>query len=217
MSLTNLLLLTNISGYLEALHDEIIKGKEPVKKTLVLLKEEADRLTAMVKDLRELSTIESSNFQLSLAPLSLKELIDKIILKLKPQFETKKIEFKSTISSTLPKVSADGNRLTQILINLLDNALRFTPKGGKVEISIRPKNDVVELTVSDTGIGIPEKHLPHIFERFYRADESRSRKTGGTGIGLAIVKELVKTHGGEIRVESKESKGTKFNFTLPIV
>lgn len=209
--------LTNISGYLEALHDEVIKGKEPTKKTLLLLKEEADRLTAMIEDLRELSTVESSNFQLSLAHVSLKELADKIILKLKPQFEAKGVELKLTISSVLPEVLTDENRLTQILINLIDNALCFTPRGGQVEISAQAKNNFIELAVSDTGIGIAKEDLPHIFERFYRADKSRSRKTGGTGIGLAIVKELVRIHGGEIRVESKEGKGTKFSFTLPIV
>jgi len=208
--------LTSISGYLEALRDKVIKGKEPTLKTLVLLKEEADRLTAMVEDLRKLSFVEAHTFRLSLTPVSLKAVMDKIVLKLKPQFEAKKIKLKSTAASGLLKVLADEDRLIQILLNLLDNALSFTSKGGKVKISARPKNDFVELTVSDTGIGIAKKDLPHVFERFYRTDKSRSRKTGGTGVGLAIVKELVKAHGGEIQVESKEGKGTKFSFTLPI-
>jgi signal transduction histidine kinase len=208
--------LTNISGYLEALHDKVIKGEEPTRKTLELLREEAQRLTSMVTDLRELSAIESSTSKLNLESVNLNELMYKITYEFKPRFRKKGIIFSAKTPADLPEVKADKNRLVQIIVNLLNNAISYTPDGGKVEISAKPLKGFVEVEISDTGIGIPEKDIPHIFERFYRGDKSRSRETGGTGIGLAIVKELVQAQGGEISVKSDEGRGTAFRFTIPM-
>ena len=209
--------LTNISGYLEALHDKVIKGEEPTRKTLELLREEAQRLTSMVTDLRELSAIESSSLKLNLESVNLNELLYKITYEFKPRFREKGIIFTVKTPSDLPEVKADKNRLVQIIVNLLNNAISYTPDVGKVEISAKRVNGYVEVEISDTGIGIPPKDIPHIFERFYRGDKSRSRETGGTGIGLAIVKELVQALSGEISVKSVEGSGTTFRFTLPVL
>jgi len=209
--------LTNISGYLEALNDKVIKGEEPTRKTLELLREETQRLTSMVTDLRELSAIESSTSKLNLESVNLNELMYKITYEFKPRFRKKGIIFSAKTPSDLPEVKADKNRLVQIIVNLLNNAISYTQDGGKVEISAKPVNGYIEVEISDTGIGIPEKDIPHIFERFYRGDKSRSRETGGTGIGLAIVKELVQAHGGEISVKSDEGRGATFSFTMPIM
>ncbi len=208
--------LTNISGYLEALHDGVIRGEEPTRKTLELLQEEADRLKTMVIDLRVLSSIESSRFCLDLAPVNLSDIINGAIEKLKPQSEEKGVGLTFEVNGSIPEVSADRNRLTQILINLIDNAIRFTPEGGDAKVSVEASGDQVSIEVSDNGIGISSGDLPHIFERFYRGEKSRSRETGGTGIGLAVVKELVKAHCGEINVESTEGKGSRFIFSIPI-
>ncbi len=208
--------LTIISGYIEAMSDKVIRGTEPLKETLTLLKDEVDRLILMVNDLRKLSSIESSTFKLSINSLDLGKEVDKVILKFKTKFKAKDIILKSEIPSNLPRVKADEDKLSQILINLLDNAHNFSLKGGEIVISTRILNKFIELSISDSGIGISDGDLPHIFERFYRGEKSRSRKTGGTGIGLAIVKELVNAHDGEIKVKRGENGGSIFSFTLQI-
>lgn len=208
--------LTIISGYIEAMSDKVIQGTEPLKETLILLKEEVDRLTLMVNDLRKLSLIESSTFKLSFNSLDLEKEVDKVILKFKTKLKERDIILRSEVPSNLPEVKADEDKLSQILINLLDNAHNFSLKGGEIVISTRILNEFIELSISDSGIGINDEDIPHIFERFYRGEKSRSRNTGGTGIGLAIVKELVNAHGGEIKVKKGEKGGSIFSFTLPI-
>lgn len=208
--------LTIISGYIEAMSDKVIQGTEPLKETLILLKEEVDRLILMVNDLRKLSLIESSTFKLSFNSLDLEKEVDKVILKFKTKLKERDIILISEVPSNLPEVKADEDKFSQILINLLDNAHNFSLKGGEIVISTRILNEFIELSISDSGIGIDDEDIPHIFERFYRGEKSRSRNTGGTGIGLAIVKELVNAHGGEIKVEKGEKGGSIFSFTIPI-
>ena len=207
--------LTNISGYLEALHDKVIEGKEPTEKTLILLREEANRLTSMVDDLRRLSKIESAGYRLTTEPLNLGEITDEIIFNFIPRIESKELNISTDIPGNLPPIRADKNALIQILSNLIDNAIAYTNNGGMIKISANQINRSVEISVNDNGIGISDKDMTHIFERFYRADKSRSRETGGTGIGLAIVKELVNQLGGRIHVKSVPDKGSTFTFTLP--
>jgi len=115
------------------------------------------------------------------------------------------------------RVMADSDAVHQVLINILDNALKYTPEGGQVRVSARPCKEMVEFRVSDTGVGIPAEHLPRLFERFYRVDKARSRELGGTGLGLSIVKHIVRAHGGEVRVESEPGRGSSFFFTIPMV
>ena len=127
----------------------------------------------------------------------------------------KGISLKAEIPPDLPLVSVDPERLKQVLRNLLENSLAYTPEHGNVCIEAHPHNGMVQVSVQDTGVGIASEHLPYIFERFYRADRSRTRSTGGAGIGLAIVKKIVEAHGGQVSVESVLEKGTTINFTLP--
>jgi signal transduction histidine kinase len=133
------------------------------------------------------------------------------------QFEEKGVTLSNEISPTLPQVLADEDRLIQILINLIGNGLQYTPPGGRVEISATAQVDQLEIQIKDSGIGIAPEHLPLLFTRFYRVDKSRSRSSGGSGIGLTIVKHLVEKHGGQVRAESAgEGQGSTFIFTLPL-
>jgi two-component system sensor histidine kinase BaeS len=208
--------LTNISGYLEALHDRIIEGQEPTEKALNILREEVERLTSMVIGLRELSRIESAGFKLTIEPCDVGKIIREVVSTFTPRFESRNINVSLNITSDLPVIEADKKALNQILVNLIDNSVNYSPDNGKIIIFAGKKNSFVEISVIDDGIGIDESDLQHIFERFYRADKSRSRNTGGTGIGLAIVRELVKLQGGEISVISKSGEGSTFTFRLPV-
>jgi len=137
--------------------------------------------------------------------------------RLRPQFEEKGVALTLEIPSTLPSVFADGDRLAQVLINLIGNALQYTPVGGQVTVAAQSNGKEIRVSVRDTGIGISAEHLPYVFTRFYRVDKSRSRAGGGSGIGLTIAKHLVEAHGGRIWVESAgPGKGSTFIFTLPI-
>ena len=124
-----------------------------------------------------------------------------------------KIEF--DIPEGLSKVMADENRLSQVFLNLLDNAVKYTPEGGSVKISVFPQGKYLQVDITDTGVGIPEIDVPRIFERFYRVDKARSRQLGGTGLGLSIVKHIVQAHGGQVWVESEVGRGSTFSFTIP--
>ena len=163
-----------------------------------------------------LSKIESKEFQLKIEVIPLPDFISDVIVFVKEAAEKKKVSIsQSKISSSLA-VEADRNYLEQILINLLDNAIKYTPEGGKVTISAIEKNQrEIQFSIEDNGIGIPKEDIPRIFERFYRVDKGRSQELGGTGLGLSIVKHLVQAHGGRIWVESQLGKGSTFYFTLP--
>jgi len=208
--------LTNIQGYVEALRDGVVAGEDREKETLGIIAEEAARLEHIIDDLRELSRIESSAFTLSRESIHLDEAIERVVVSVQPQVDEKRISLRTGIPPDLPEVNADRDRITQILVNLLGNAVRFTPKGGWIEVNAVHEHNYVKVSVRDNGCGIPAQDLPHIFERFYRVDRSRSRGTGGTGIGLAIVRQLVHAHGGTIAVASEEGVGTTFSFTLPL-
>lgn len=205
--------LTNIGGYLEALTDNVISESKR-KETYALLKEETDRLTAMLDEVRTLSMLQEPHFKIELVSVNAKALTEKILKQMQPQFDQKKValHFKSTLKNDTFKL--DKDRVTQVLLNLLNNALKYTPEGKSVTVSLSSENKKLCIEVADEGQGIPAKDLPFIFERFYRADPSRNRKTGGIGIGLAIVKELVTAHGGTIHVTSDEGKGTHFILTF---
>jgi two-component system OmpR family sensor kinase/two-component system sensor histidine kinase BaeS len=178
--------------------------------------DEIDTLSSLIDDLFELSRLEARELELDLAPLPVAEVINKTVRGLqKLAWEQHKVSLNAQVPDDLPLVLADGQRLGQILTNLIHNALRFTPEGGVVKITAQASSDCVEVSVRDTGVGIPPEDLPHIFERFYRADKSRSRAHGGSGLGLAIVKQLVEMQGGTISVESIPGEGSQFRFILP--
>jgi signal transduction histidine kinase len=171
----------------------------------------------LVDDLRRLSHAEAGQLALNLAPVSPKELIRLAIERMLPLFEEKGVGLSSVIPEMLPPTLADTGRIVQVLTNLLDNALRHTPPQGRVMVGAKTRDNEVVFEVADTGEGIASEHLPHVFERFYRAEKSRSREGGGSGVGLTISRALVEAMGGRVWVESPgPGKGATFAFTLPI-
>jgi signal transduction histidine kinase len=204
--------LSNIRGYLEAIQDGMV---EPTPELIVSLHEEALLLSQLVDDLQELALAEAGQIELKREPVPLPELIERTITALLPLIQEKKLQVRTEFSPQLEPVNADHRRVSQVLRNLLTNAIRYTPTGGTITISARCQGDKVEVSVQDSGIGIDPDHLPFLFERFYRVDQSRTRSTGGAGLGLAIVKQLVQAQGGEVNVASQVGAGTTFIFTLP--
>jgi len=204
--------LSNIRGYLEALRDGMVK---PSRELLDSLYEEVMLLNRLVDDLQELALAEARQLRLERRPVALASIVDNAVEAARPRATAKGIKLQVHLPEDLPLVDVDPQRIGQALGNLLSNALTHTPSGGEVVIAAQARGTEVEVSVSDTGEGIPPEHLPYIFERFYRVDKSRSRATGGTGLGLAITKQLVEAHGGRIEVESEVGRGTRFTFTLP--
>ncbi len=218
--------LTSIRGYLETLLEGGLEDRKHARPFLEVIHKHTERLGRLVDDLMDLSNLELGKVTLHRQPTVLAEVLQNATTIYGPQAAKQEIELRAELPHDLPHVLADRDRLVQILINLLDNGLKFTPKGGAVRVSaslahpipdtLHPVVDFVEVAVQDTGIGIPSQDLPRITERFYRVDRARSRELGGTGLGLAIVKYLVKSHGGELLIESELNKGTTVRFTLPI-
>ena len=206
--------LTTIKGYLEGLEDGLLP---PEPETYQAMEREAARMQRLVADLQELSRVEAGAYELDKKWLSIQSVIESTLHRLNKQYDDKQIAIQIHAADNLPHIQADEIRLEQVLINLVGNALQYTPAGGKVVISARQKQDWLVVAVQDNGAGIPEKDLPFIFDRFYRVDKSRSRAGGGSGIGLTIARHLVEAHGGQIRAFSEGiGKGSTFEFTLPI-
>ena len=209
--------LTAIQGYLETLLGGALDEPENARRFLEIVFRHTERLGRLINDLTDLSNIELGKVSLSLEPVPLDEVVESVAAMIRPRAESGGVALRVELPAGLPRARADDDRLTQILVNLVDNAVKYTERGGTVAISAREVGDgMLELTVADTGIGIPAPDLPRITERFYRVDKARSRELGGTGLGLAIVKHLVMAHGGELKLESEIGKGTTARFTLPI-
>jgi signal transduction histidine kinase len=206
--------LTTIEGYMEGLIDGVIK---PEDRIFAMIQHEAVRLKWLIEELALLSRAEAGQLRVRPQPTELTTLCEHVAAQFQPQFHAKNVHLALKLQPDLPDVLADPDRLEQIMINLLSNALRYTPAGGTVTISAQAHDFFVQIGVHDTGIGIPGDHLPHIFERFYRVDKSRNRQSGGTGIGLTIARHLVYAQGGEIWVESDgPGRGAAFFITLPL-
>jgi signal transduction histidine kinase len=205
--------LANIRGYLEALRDRVV---EPSPEVVDSLYDEAMILSRLVDDLQELALAEAGQLRLAREPVDVADVVQQAVQSFQPQAAAKGLTVEAELAGALPPVDADRQRVGQVLRNLLRNAVAYTPAGGKVTVSARQVGEEVEVAVRDTGVGIAPEHLPYIFERFYRADRSRTRSTGGAGLGLTIVKELVEAHGGHVRVESQVGAGSTFTFTLPV-
>lgn len=207
--------LSTIKGSLEGLIDGILPATND---TYHQVYQEADRLQRLVNDLQDLNRVESSAYQLDLAPVDIRRLIEKISKRLDLQFIEKQVRLSLSLSPTLPFVLGDEDRLTQVFVNLIGNSLQYTPAGGVVEITAQLDKNEISITISDNGIGIDSEHLPHIFTRFYRVDKSRSRAGGGSGIGLTIAKHLVESHGGVIKAASSGvGHGSTFSIRLPVM
>jgi signal transduction histidine kinase len=208
--------LTAISGFTEALLDGMLHSREEREETVRRIARESSRLRRLVDQLRQVARYEAGAQSLDRAPLQLHTLVEETLAVLAPELDRQSVEAFNYLPSTLPLVYADGDRLTEILLNLTDNALRHVPAGGRIEVAARVEGDFVRVGVADSGPGIAPKDRQRIFDRFYRVDRSRTSSTGGSGLGLAIVRALVEAHGGTIRVEDAQSGGALFSFTLPI-
>jgi histidine kinase len=206
--------LTAIKGSMEGLVDGVLPGNE---ETYMGIYKEADRLQRLVSDLQELSRVEAGAFELDRKAIDVPDLLTATVERLKMQFEEKGVLLVVEIPDGLPQVQGDEDRIGQVLLNLVGNAMQYTPSGGEVKIKATHQDDEISISVSDTGIGISPEHLEHLFTRFYRVDKSRSRAGGGSGIGLTIAKFLVEAHGGRIWAESAgPDLGSTFTFTLPV-
>jgi len=205
--------IASIKALAETLHAGAFDDKTVAQDFLSKINEEADDLTQLVQELGELSRLESGDAPLNKIPVDIAELIGSTATRLKAQADRAGLRINIDINSTLPAINADRGRVEQVLVNLLHNAIKFTPPGGAVTVSASPDDGGVRVSVADTGVGIPADDLPRIFERFYKADKARSG--GGTGLGLAISKHIIEAHGGRIWAESVEGRGATFSFTLP--
>ena len=207
--------ISSIKGYSETLLDGALQNSKDAKEFVEIIYKDSERLAKLVDDLLDLSKIESGKMRMVFLPVDIKNVIERSMAIIAPQAKSKSIMISLSIEKDLAQVMADENRLSQVLLNLLDNAVKYTPENGKIDIQVSHEERFIRVDVCDTGIGIPEKDLPRIFERFYRVDKARSRELGGTGLGLSIVKHIVQTHGGDVSVESDLGKGSTFSFTLP--
>jgi signal transduction histidine kinase len=205
--------LANLQGYLEVLRDGLTP---PTPEVLAILHDESLLLSRLVADLQELALAEAGELPLSPEPVALADPVLQAIDAHRPAAGAKAVNLEATLPDELPLVAVDVARFSQILRNLLRNAIAHTPAGGTIAVAAAPRDREVVLTVRDTGVGIPPEHVPYVFDRFYRADPARARATGGSGLGLAIVKHLVEAHGGRIDVASALGSGTTFTFTLPL-
>ncbi len=206
--------LATIKGAMEGLVDGVLPADAS---TFQMIYRETDRLQRLVRDLQQLSQVESGAFELHLHSVQLAHLVQTAVARLALQFEEKSVSLTTRVPDNLPPVRADEDRIGQVLLNLVGNALQYTPSGGRVRISARRQDADVYVSVADSGIGISAEHLPFIFTRFYRVDRSRSRAGGGSGIGLTIARHLVEAHGGRLWAESAgPGQGSTFTFTLPL-
>ncbi|MFW6295293.1 MAG: two-component system histidine kinase PnpS [Halanaerobium sp.] len=204
--------LTSMVGYLDTLLESNIQDQETRDRFLKIIKEETDRLSILIKDLMNLSKIESQSFDLKAE--NLEKVVTKVTNLMEKNAKDKNIDFEVIIADNLPLVYMVREQIKQVLINLIDNAIKYTPAGGKIIVKVEQEGDKVHFSVKDTGMGIPQADQERIFERFYRVDKARSRALGGTGIGLSIVRNIIKQHGSEILVKSREGVGSEFSFYL---
>ena len=203
--------LTNIRGYLEAMSDGLVT---PSKETLESLEEETIRLSKLVEDLLKLAKAEASRDSLHCEEIDLRDLLSQSLELFRPKFAAKEFHVKTELSCLRRTVLADAEKLAQVFRNLLENAWQYTPRGGDLTISAERLPGAIKMIFANTSKGIAAEDLPLIFERFYRGEKSRSRDHGGAGIGLAIVKELVEAHGGQVKAEGSSGE-VSISFTLP--
>ncbi len=205
--------LTSIKGFIETLLDGALDERKTVTKFLTIINQETDRLNNLLSDLLDISRLESKQTDLKKRLFHIDKLIDEIVLTVEGRLKEKRLELTRDIRAAV--VEGDEDLLREVIINLLDNAIKYTPEGGKIFIGTNRNNEKFEFIIADNGIGIPENSVPRLFERFYRVDKGRSRALGGTGLGLSIVKHIIERHGGKVTVDSVLAKGSRFSFTIP--
>ena len=213
--------LTSIKGFTETLKSFDFDDKQDAIRFLNIIEDEADRLYRLINDILSLSELEQKKTKTVKEKIDIEKAVEEVLSVLKSQSDKKNIELSAKIQEGLESISGDGDKFKQMLINLIDNAVKYTPENGKVSIEAYKQShnadlDKLIIKVKDNGIGIPKQHIPRLFERFYRVDKARSRSIGGTGLGLAIVKHIVILFNGEIEVTSEVGKGTEFRIILPM-
>ena len=209
--------LAAIIGYLETIKTGAINSNDDLKKFIDISLKQAGRLNRLVEDLLVISKIELGEIKFHFEEVFICDAFEGAIPLVEAKAGLKKIKIHNDVQENLPHIWADRDRLTQILVNILDNAIKFTPEDGSVYIEAGQKDNYVVLTITDTGIGVPKEEVQRLGERFYRVDRSRSRDLGGTGLGLSIVKHLMIAHGGKIEIESQLGRGTKVSLFFPMV
>jgi two-component system phosphate regulon sensor histidine kinase PhoR len=207
--------LTSISGFLETLREGAIDDPAAAHRSLEIMSQETNRLAKLIDELLHLSKIEERRVVHRWQLVQLKEIINQVAVTFQPQAQQKSLTLTVEIPVELPSISGDPDLLAQVLTNLVDNSIKYTLPGGQVLIRATTYRDNVQVEVKDTGIGIPPEDLPRVFERFYRVEKARARELGGIGVGLAIVKHIIKAHGGSIKAESIPNQGSSFKVTLP--
>jgi two-component system, OmpR family, sensor histidine kinase VicK len=207
--------LTSMKSYLEALSDGAVHDPDIAPQFLNVTSNETDRMIRLVNDLLQLSRMDNREAQLEMGEIQAPQLVDHVIDRFEMSTKNQDIQFKRKIPEDDVTVEGDRDKLTQLLDNIISNAVKYSPEGGTINVSLKPERERVVISVKDEGVGIPKENIPHVFDRFYRVDKARSRNLGGTGLGLAIAKEIAAAHGGNIWVSSDWGKGTTFSFSLP--
>lgn len=208
--------LTSIKSYSETLLDGALDDREASERFLNVINAEADRMTRLVKDLLQLTKLDNQQMQWNMQSLCFESLVKKCIEKVELSAAEKEQKLECFVIGEIPEIQADRDRMEQVMLNILTNAIKYTPERGQITVYIGKIYSEVYVKVSDSGIGIPQEDLSRIFERFYRTDKARSREMGGTGLGLAIAKEIVEAHKGSISVTSEIGKGTEVTVKLPV-
>lgn len=206
--------LTSIKGFVETLLDGAMENSQQCRRFLSIIDTETDRLSRLIEDLLTLSSIESKERIMRPKPVCMLTSMRSVLNILGPQISEKSLRVELIYRRDLSYIHADEDLLNQVFINLLDNAIKYTPENGSIIIRCRKQDSRIITTFTDTGVGIPRESLPRVFERFYRVDKARSRDQGGTGLGLSIVKHIVESHGGEVFVESEVGQGTTFGVSF---
>jgi two-component system sensor histidine kinase ResE len=207
--------ISMLQGYSEAIVDDVAETEEEKKEMAKVIYDESLRMGRLVNELLDLARMEAGHIQLTIEDVDLTSFINRIIRKFQGIAKENEINISANISEEITHFSFDPDRIEQVLTNLIDNAIRHTPKGGYVAVSILRDEKGIHMEVKDSGSGIPEEDLPFVFERFYKADKARTRGRSGTGLGLAIAKNIIDAHRGQISVQSKLGQGTTFSFFLP--
>jgi len=207
--------LTAIIGYLETIKSGAVGSEEETKRFIDIILKQSQRLNRLVEDLLTISNIEMKETKLHFENVSLNMAVENVISLVEPKARLKNIAIQNDLHENLAQVLADRDRLAQIFVNVLDNAVKFTPDGGKIIIDTKESESYAIVSISDTGIGVPADEVHRLGERFYRVDKSRSRELGGTGLGLSIVKHLMIAHGGKMEIESRLKHGTKVSLFFP--
>jgi two-component system, OmpR family, sensor histidine kinase VicK len=208
--------LTTIKSYTETLLDGAMENKEYTLNFLKVIDSESERMTRLVKDLLQLSKLDYDNIQWNMKKMDIQKIVSECVYRMNISAKQKNqvLEFKSDMD--VPEIMGDKDRIEQVIVNILSNAIKYTPENGKIEVALKLEEDSILVKVADNGIGIPKEDLPRLFERFYRVDKARSRMLGGTGLGLSIARQIVEAHKGKIKIQSEYGQGTQVFITLPV-